>query len=903
MSSARRYHPCVTRRGRYLRVAIRKPTVVLDLELGKPLPPRTGLHAYGDALVLCRLHGRPLGFIRVPLETGQLSDQACVRELLERHGPQLARALAARRLERPIRRAPVNAAELFQPPAAAHTARPLVTVAVCTRDRASDLRICLDGLLALDYPALDLVVIDNAPATDATERLVRDHYPAVRYVREPRPGLDWARNRAILECRGEILAYTDDDVVVDPHWVAALVDVFAADDEVMAVTGLVIPHELETDAQRLFETYGGFGRGFERRWYRAPAGRPVAPIHGGSGKFGTGANMAFRRRLFDRIGGFDPALDVGTVTNGGGDLEMFFRVLKTGHTLVYEPAALVRHRHRRTWPQLRTQVANNGIGFYSYLVRSAHAYADERGAMLRLGLWWFRWWSLRRLARGLLGKELVPLSLILVELFGSLRGLRRYAAAHRRAAQVRALHPGEPEVPSSHVEPVSAQRRVPEAVRTVDVAQPLRPLADIAAYERVRVVVSCGSAPLGSVAIEHHGAVVNPVWLRDVISQHLAWEVIDAGGRTGFTVLSAQLISTAAQVLAPAQAAGPDLPEAEPQLPDDVSVSVVVATYDRPGDLARCLDSLTAQDTRRRVQVVVVDNHPASGLTRAVVARFPGVCLVEETRGGLSYARNRGIAESTGDIIICTDDDVVCPPEWIERLVAPFRHADVMIVTGNVLPLELENEAQRLFEAYGGLGRGFRPFRADSEWFRRGRRAVPTWELGCTANAAFRATVFSDPAMGLMDEALGAGTPTGCSEDTYVFYRVLKNGFTLLYEPRAVVWHRHRNTLAALRRQIYSYSKGHVAYQLTTWLNDGDRRALVRLGYELPHTYVRRALARVRGRSDYPLSFIVLEILGNLAGPWALWRSRRRVRRLGRSAPGPTPPLTAGSNRADAAAA
>src|SRR5204863_5692018 len=139
-------------------------------------------------------------------------------------------------------------------------------------------------------------------------------------------------------------------------------------------------------AQQLFEDYGGFGRGCTRRWFRAPRNGPVALAHGGSGKFGTGANMAFRRRVFDAIGGFDPALDVGTPTNGGGDLEMFFRVLKAGHTLVYEPAAIVRHRHRRSSAELRRQIANNGVGFFSYLVRTATAFPDERVAVLRLGI-------------------------------------------------------------------------------------------------------------------------------------------------------------------------------------------------------------------------------------------------------------------------------------------------------------------------------------------------------------------------------------------------------------------------------------------------------------------------------------------------------------------------------------
>ena len=164
--------------------------------------------------------------------------------------------------------------------------------------------------------------------------------------------------------------------------------------------------------------------------------------------------------------------------------------------------------------------------------------------------------------------------------------------------------------------------------------------------------------------------------------------------------------------------------------------------------------------------------------------------VVDERRPGLSYARNRGIAAASGDIIVTTDDDVICPEDWIERLVAPFERGDVMIVTGNVLPAELETSAQRVFESYGGLGRGWQRRIVDAEWFAQFRRAVPTWRLGCTANAAFRRSIFSNPNIGLMDKALGAGTPTGCSEDTYVFYRVLKAGFAIAYEPDAFVWHR-----------------------------------------------------------------------------------------------------------------
>ena len=86
---------------------------------------------------------------------------------------------------------------------------------------------------------------------------------------------------------------------------------------------------------------------------------------------------------------------------------------------------------------------------------------------------------------------------------------------------------------------------------------------------------------------------------------------------------------------------------------------------------------------------------------------FRELCWSQNPRQGLAYARNTGFIASRGDILIATDDDVTVPPDWIDKLVKPFTRADVMIVTGNVLPIELETKYQQAFENYGGLGRGF----------------------------------------------------------------------------------------------------------------------------------------------------------------------------------------------------
>lgn len=402
-------------------------TVDLEAELPDVPPPTTG-----EQWVLVRLHREPLGLLTFARSGCSATALGAViherfRERIMRH--RVADALAAGE------RLPSDADVSRACPRQAPLDWPRVTVAVCTRDGATRLPECLDALVALDYPPerLELLVVDNAPSDATTERLVEERYPRIRYLCEPRPGLDFARNAAIAAADGDIVAFTDDDVSVDAGWVAALARVFAAEPDVDAVTGLVVPDEIDVESQRLFEAYGGFGRGFDRQYHRVDTvtGERTARRHGGAGRFGTGANMAFRARLFERIGGFDPALDVGTPANGGGDLEMFFRVLKEGGTLVYEPSAIVRHRHRRTYAALRTQLANNGIGFYAYLVRTAAHYPDERLMVARLGLWWFWWWNLRRFARSIVRPSAFPRDLIVAEMVGSIVGLRRYDPARR----------------------------------------------------------------------------------------------------------------------------------------------------------------------------------------------------------------------------------------------------------------------------------------------------------------------------------------------------------------------------------------------------------------------------------------------------------------------------------------
>lgn len=404
---------------------------LLTVDLERPLPdilPPTA----GEQWVLVRLHGEPIGIL-------EIADAGCdaarlANSIADRFRQRLASHLVADAM---ADRAMQHGSPNLPCPQRLPMELPPATVAVCSRDGAMRLPECLDAVVALEYPPdrRELIVVDNAPSDDSTRRLVASRYPSIRYVAEPEPGLNRARNRAIREAGGEIIAFTDDDASPDRGWLQAIGRTFSSEPDVEALTGLVVPDEIDVEPQKLFEAYGGFARGFDRQYFRVDTvtGEPGARRNGGTGRFGTGANMAFRTRVFDVTGPFDPALDVGTPTSGGGDLEMFFRVVKEGGTLVYEPTAIVKHRHRRTYSQLKTQLANNGKGFFAYLVRSARCYPDERLALLRLGIWWFWRGNLRRLARSFIHPGEFPRDLIVAELLGSLAGPRSYAQSRRIA--------------------------------------------------------------------------------------------------------------------------------------------------------------------------------------------------------------------------------------------------------------------------------------------------------------------------------------------------------------------------------------------------------------------------------------------------------------------------------------
>jgi len=319
------------------------PYALVDVELTAPLPAiRLGPDETGVGLV-SRRDGRVVGYALHALPAGSVLEPDDVQALLD---PD-----------------PVVPAVLHGDGDA-----PSITVVVCTHDRAELLDACLTSVGAMTQPPDELLVVDNAPSDGATRRVAERH--GARHVVEPCPGLDMARNRALRVARGEVVAFVDDDVLVDRFWLQALRETLRANPDAGGVMGQILPVELTGGAQIAFERVGGF-RGGNQTVRHQLAGReddPVFPY--GPGAFGAGANMAVRRRLALELGGFDEALDTGAPLPGGGDIDMTHRVVRSGHVLVYEPRVVVFHRHRPDDAALARQFRSWGESTLAFVAKT-----------------------------------------------------------------------------------------------------------------------------------------------------------------------------------------------------------------------------------------------------------------------------------------------------------------------------------------------------------------------------------------------------------------------------------------------------------------------------------------------------------------------------------------------------
>ena len=349
------------------------PIAVLEVELTRPLEsiPLTDPSGrrYVSARVLVRLHTKPLGMVDVVPGYGGFLPASYAAVIWQQLADRINLHLRDDGFPEVVGIGPAGLLGHEAPPCQARRREilaraPRATVLVCTRDRPDVLGRTLSSLGKLEYPDYETIVVDGS-STSESKNLVLFDFPHIRYVRLAGGRLAVGRNRGLAEASGEIVAFTDDDAVVDRHWLAEHVAAFDDHGRVACTTGLSVPLELATPAQLWFEESGAFVEGFERRMIEVAGRGRRSLLPYATGKIGAGVSMAWRTSVLRRLGGFDLAMD----RRGGEDVAAFFDALCAGYQIVYHPSALVFHEHRRSHEELRRQIYNHAAALSANLTR------------------------------------------------------------------------------------------------------------------------------------------------------------------------------------------------------------------------------------------------------------------------------------------------------------------------------------------------------------------------------------------------------------------------------------------------------------------------------------------------------------------------------------------------------
>jgi glycosyltransferase involved in cell wall biosynthesis len=256
----------------------------------------------------------------------------------------------------------------------------MISLVVPTRNRAAQLARCLEHVRELKDPGepWELIVVDNG-STDGTAQMLRAFAASVAFpvtcAHEPRPGVSRARNTGIARARGDIIVFTDDDCYPAPDFLAQVVQRFREFPPISYLGGRVLLYD-RADAP--LSTIPYENRVFIERRTWLPQ------------RFGTG-NLAVRREVFERIGGFDPMFGPGSLIPSGEDVEFIARMAMAGFDGAYDPRPVVYHHHGRkpNSPTLRRLKRGYEYGAGAFYAKNL-LNPTTRGFYLRQWYWFVR---------------------------------------------------------------------------------------------------------------------------------------------------------------------------------------------------------------------------------------------------------------------------------------------------------------------------------------------------------------------------------------------------------------------------------------------------------------------------------------------------------------------------------
>jgi glycosyltransferase involved in cell wall biosynthesis len=258
-----------------------------------------------------------------------------------------------------------------------------VSVIVATCGNAPTLERCLRSVLHSDYDDFEVIVVDHAPPSADTARMLVTLFPGelrLRYLETPWSSRSMARNTGLARAEAVIVAFIDEDAVVDAQWIRNSVEALLEGDDTVCVTGRSASPQVR-DAMRFARELTG--EGLIRRTYRRSDTHNGHPLLAHTaGGLGSGAGIVMLTDVGRELGGFDLALGPATPACGGEQIDLLVRVLRSGYTISYEPSAIIWREHPAHAEARRRQIFGYGIGLGAVISKRLIA-GPDRLAWLR----------------------------------------------------------------------------------------------------------------------------------------------------------------------------------------------------------------------------------------------------------------------------------------------------------------------------------------------------------------------------------------------------------------------------------------------------------------------------------------------------------------------------------------
>lgn len=484
---------------------------------------------------------------------------------------------------------------------------PSLSVIVVTRPNSGSLERCLRSILMCDYDDFEVIVVDTGPPSLDTPRMLVRQLPGelrLRYVAEPWAPASLARNIGLARAEAEIVAFIDDDVIVDRPWLRACVDAMLGG-EIACVTGRCLPKESDSEMEppvALDDQSGGSGR---RTYRMSDRQKRSALLPNRIGPLGSRGGIVLLTEVARKLGGFDPALGPATLTCGGENIDLLLRLGRRGWAVAHEPSAVVWREHAAGGGRPRRHAIGQGIGFGAAIAKQVLV-GPKRRELVRIVPG-----AVRDLSRPDPGQRVGqssshPRHLVWLTRLGMLAGPVVYLLS-ALITLVRRL--------------TSKRRSEPRPLRIVR-----------------RIVVG--------------GEPVNIVWFREVQGPRLrfAWRAsadLDGRGPSREPVM----VSEPAIARPATSAAGP------------LRISAVVPARNAEAWIESCLRAIRAN---RPAEVILVDGGSTDRTVE--LARPWVDKVIDDGGAGVAAARMMGVVSASQPWIALVDADVVLPPNALHEL-------------------------------------------------------------------------------------------------------------------------------------------------------------------------------------------------------------------------------------------